>query len=497
MLFNSYIFILLFLPLALIGYFLCNTKGKYEWGKSFLTLMSLWFYAWFNVKYLPIIVGSILINYFLYRLLLEKRGRAECRKKSLYITTAGVAANLGVLFYYKYFDFFLENINVIFQTDFMLQNVLLPLGISFFTFQQVGFLVDTYRGETGNYSFMDYALFVTFFPQLIAGPIVTHDEMVGQFADISKKKWNPDNFSRGFYGFVCGLAKKVLVADIFGKAVTWGYAHTDDLNGAAVIWLILSYSVQLYFDFSGYCDMARGIGQMFNIEIPLNFHSPYKAVDFVDFWKRWHITLNRFFTKYVYIPLGGNRKGRMRTCMNIFLIYLVSGIWHGAGWTFFLWGILHGLVYVMTKELMPVLQKIPRVLRWGMTITLVQIFWVFFRAERIGQALDILCRAAGGDYSLSGMPIGFVEQFGTAEFFYCLKMLHLDTILAGGVTACQYVLMLGYMAAAWMMLLLCKNTNERVQGFHPTLGRAVFVTVLFLWSLVSFSEVSTFLYFNF
>ena len=497
MLFNSYIFMLLFLPIALAGYFLCNAKGKYEWGKNFLTVMSLWFYAWFNIWYLPIIVGSILINYLLYRILLGNRGRETCQKRNLYITTAGAAANLGVLFYYKYFDFFLENINVIFRQDFALQQVLLPLGISFFTFQQVGFLVDTYRGETPDYSFMDYALFVAFFPQLIAGPIVTHDEMVSQFADISRKQWKAENFSRGLYGFVCGLAKKVLIADIFGKAVSWGYANVESLNGMAAVWLILSYSVQLYFDFSGYCDMARGIGQMFNIDIPLNFFSPYKAVNLVDFWKRWHITLNRFFTKYVYIPLGGNRKGRVRTCINIFMIYLVSGIWHGAGWTFVIWGVLHGVIYVLTKEFLPVIEKVPKVISWFVTLVLVQIFWVFFRAENLGQAMQILQVAAGGDYSFAGMPHGLVEQFCTTEFFYCLKILHLDTFLAGGVTACHYLLMFGYMAAAWMMLLLCKNVNEKMETFRPTMGKAIFVSVLFLWSLVSFSEVSTFLYFNF
>lgn len=497
MLFNSYIFILLFLPLALIGYFLCNARGRYELGKSFLTVMSLWFYGWFNIMYLPIIVGSILINYFLYRQLLGNRGKEECRKKNLYITVVGVAANLGVLFYYKYFDFFLENINAVFSTDFLLQGLLLPLGISFFTFQQVGFLVDTYRGETENYSFVDYALFVTFFPQLIAGPIVTHDEMVGQFADISRKKWNAQNFSRGLYGFVCGLAKKVLIADIFGKAVAWGFGNLESLNGLCVWWMMLSYMVQLYFDFSGYSDMARGIGLMFNIDIPLNFDSPYKAVNLVDFWKRWHITLNRFFTKYVYIPLGGNRKGQLRTCINIFMIYLVSGIWHGAGWTFLIWGILHGVVYVLTRQLLAEIESLPKVLTWFLNMLFFLFSLVFFRAESVEQALEVLRRAAGGGYSLSGMPTGFIEQFCTQEFFYCLKLLHLDTVLPGGVTACHILLMVGYMTVAWVMLLCCKNVNEKLEAFRPTIGRALGTAVLFLWSLISFAEVSTFLYFNF
>ena len=497
MLFNSYIFILLFLPMALVGYFWCNSRGRYEWGKCWLTAMSLWFYAYFNIKYLPIIVVSILANYCLYRFLLGCRGSLAARRKQLYITVAGVFANLGVLFYYKYFDFFLENINAVFRTDFVLQKLVLPLGISFFTFQQIGFLIDAYRGEADNYSFLDYGLFVTFFPQLIAGPIVTHDEMIGQFADLSKKKWDSDNFAKGLYSFVCGLAKKVLVADIFGKAVNWGYGNVASLNGAAAVLLIMSYSIQLYFDFSGYSDMARGIGYMFNIEIPANFLSPYKATNLLDFWKRWHITLNRFFTKYVYIPLGGNRKGRVRTCINIFMIYLVSGIWHGAGWLFLLWGTLHGVTYVLTKELMPQIKKIPRVMTWVVTQMLVQIYWVFFRAESLQQALGVLGRATGGSWSLLQMPVAFAEQFRTPEFFYCMKVLGLDTISVGGANICNLILMLGYLLAAWGMILLCRNIPEAITDFKPTAAKSVFVTVLLLWSLVSFSQVSTFLYFNF
>ena len=497
MLFNSYIFILLFLPLAVAGYFICNQKGKYEWGKTWLTAMSLWFYGYFNIKYLPIIVGSILINYTLYRILMGNRGKDNWRKKTLYITVAGASANIGVLFYYKYYDFFIENINAVFGTDFVLQRLILPLGISFFTFQQVGFLVDTYRGETKNYSFMDYALFVTFFPQLIAGPIVTHDEMVEQFQDISKKYWNSSNVSKGIYAFTCGLGKKVLIADIFGKAVAWGFGNSDCLSGLTAVWVMLSYMVQLYFDFSGYCDMARGIGFLFNIEIPINFFSPYKAKNLIDFWKRWHITLSRFFTKYVYIPLGGSRQGNVRTYCNILIVYFLSGIWHGAGWTFIVWGLLHGIVYALTRRFLPAIEKIPRALTWAVTSVIVLVTWVFFRAETIGQALQILRIATGGGYSLAAVPTAFAEQFRTPEFFYCMKVLGIDRISHNGLFACDYILMFGYMAAAWAILLCCKNTNEHIEDFKATAGKAVFTAVVLLWSIVSFSEVSTFLYFNF
>ncbi len=500
MLFNSYIFLLLFLPLCLAGYFICSAWGKYEWGKLWLTGMSLWFYAWFNIRYLPIIVGSIVGNYFLYRIILGHRGRQECRRRDLYLTAAGAAVNLGVLFYYKYFDFFLENINALFHLDLALQHVLLPLGISFFTFQQIGFLADTYRGETENYSFIDYALFVTFFPQLIAGPIVSHDEMIGQFRDKEKKKWDAGNASRGVYAFVCGLAKKVLIADVFGKAVAWGFGNLESLNGLAAVWMMVSYIVQLYFDFSGYSDMARGIGFMFNIEIPVNFLSPYRARHLVDFWRRWHITLKRFFTRYLYIPLGGNRKGALRTYFNLFLVYLASGIWHGAGWTFLCWGALHGGMYVLVKRFLPAIEKLPGVLTWFVNLVFVLFTFVFFRADSMEQAFYILQKAAGGGYSLAGIPVAFAEQFRTPEFFYCLKTLRVDRLGGGmfaGAVLCDYMLMCGYMAAAWFLLLFCKNVTEKTQRFRPTAAKGIFVAVLYLWCLISFSEVSAFLYFNF
>ena len=443
---------------------------------------------------------SILGNYMVYRVLLGSRGRGEYQKRNLYLTTLGVGVNLGVLFYYKYFDFFLENVNAVFHMDFAMQHVLLPLGISFFTFQQVGFLIDTYRGETGNYSFVDYALFVTFFPQLIAGPIVTHEEMIVQFQDGAKKRWNPGNASRGVYAFVCGLAKKVLVADIFGKAVTWGFDNLETISGLTVILVIISYSIQLYFDFSGYSDMARGIGFLFNIEIPVNFFSPYKAVHLVDFWKRWHITLTRFFTKYVYIPLGGNRKGTLRTYFNIFMIYLVSGIWHGAGWTFLCWGALHGAVYVLTRRFFFAIERIPKAIKWFLNIAFIFITFAVFRAESMGQAMLIFRKAFDGSYALSSVPAAFAEQFRTPEFFYCLKLLHPERFFGGALTgaaACDIVLLAGYMAAAWFMILCCRNVNEKIEAFYPTAAKAVWISVLFLWSLVSFSEVSVFLYFNF
>ena len=299
MLFNSYIFILFFLPICIAGYFAWNHFGKIKMGLAFLLGMSLWFYGYFNVKYLSIILTSIFFNYFCYIILKKAR-----RTKKL-LLGAAVTFNIGILFYFKYYDFFVENINLIFKTDITLKNLLLPLGISFFTFQQISFLVDAYRGEIGKYSFLEYALFVTFFPQLIAGPIVTHDELIPQLLDKGKKRFCWDNFAKGIYIFTLGLGKKVLLADTFGNAANWGFSHIDILDTTNAVIVMLSYTIQIYFDFSGYCDMALGIGKMLNIDLPINFNSPYKALTITEFWKRWHITLTRFLTKYLYFPLGG------------------------------------------------------------------------------------------------------------------------------------------------------------------------------------------------
>lgn len=323
MLFNSYIFILLFLPVTLIGYYIFNKFKKYKLAKTFLLVMSIWFYAYFNITYLPIIITSIIFNFMIYK----GMQKDKLNKKILLII--GIIFNIGMLIYFKYFDFFIENINVLFKTDFALKHILLPLGISFFTFQQVSFVIDSYKQEVPSYKILDYALFVTFFPQLIAGPIVSHDEIVPQFEDLQNKKLNFDNFAKGIYAFTLGLAKKVLIADMFGKIVNYGFINAGGLNTTNAILVMLAYTFQIYFDFSGYCDMATGIGLMFNIKLPMNFNSPYKSLNIIEFWKKWHITLTRFFTKYVYIPLGGSKKGTARTYANIFIIFFLSGIWHG------------------------------------------------------------------------------------------------------------------------------------------------------------------------
>jgi len=467
-------------------------------GKLWLTLMSLWFYGYFNPSYLLIIVSSILVNYGLYRWMnrtemteYQEKGQAgRMLWKKRGILVLGLLFNLGLIFYFKYYDFFIENVNAVFGTDYMLRHILLPLGISFFTFQQISFIVDTYRGEVEDYSFWDYALFVTFFPQLIAGPIVTHAEMIPQFQDITKKKINMELWAKGLFIFTLGMCKKVILADTFGRGVDWGYENIPMLDATNVILLMLFYALQLYFDFSGYCDMARGIGYFFQVEIPMNFISPYKAVDIVDFWKRWHITLNRFMTQYVYIPLGGNRKGKIRTYINLFMIFIVSGIWHGAAWTYIVWGVMHGTVYVATRACKKWVDKVPKLLRRAVTFVFFCISIVYFRAASVAQANQMMGQLL--QHKFGKINLQLTEKLNMDEFWYVLKVLHLDQ----GAYSNAYIA-IGLLVVCLFMVFCCKNVNELAERFTPKVWNGVVIVGLFTWCVVSLSGVSTFLYFNF
>lgn len=532
MLFNSYIFIFLFLPLCLIGFYILQNRQA-TLAKVWLTCFSLWFYGYFNQQYLLIMICSILGNYLFHRWIVsircseqedyekdtaiiskygmfQKRGSA---RNSRNIMITGVVLNLSVLFYFKYFDFFVENVNTLFGSGFPLKNILLPLGISFFTFQQISFLVDTYRGELDGVTFIDYALFVSFFPQLIAGPIVIHEEMIPQFNRIGKdsrsKEEKVEIFAKGVYVFVLGLAKKVLIADTFGIAVDLAYSNVNAINGFESLITILFYSLQLYFDFSGYCDMAKGIAGMFGMRIANNFNSPYKAINIVDFWKRWHITLSRFFAKNIYIPLGGNRKGEGRMYLNYLIVFFLSGLWHGAGWNFILWGMMHGVLYVITKwwitrrktgvikndalgcgSITLAWNGILKAMACLLTFVYVSVAWVYFRASDVAQANILLMNIFTKDWALPGS--GFTDAFNLGEFWYVLKILKMATL-----PYAKYYIMILFSAFAIVITLFGKNIEELAKKFKPTMMSAVITAVLFVWCVVSLSGVSTFLYFNF
>ncbi|MDE6127640.1 MAG: hypothetical protein K2G16_00400 [Lachnospiraceae bacterium] len=308
-------------------------------AQCFLIAMSLWFYAYFNVNYLAVILLSCAANYLFSLLLTRSKEPAFHRA----VLIAGCIVNIGILGVFKYYNFFVENLNTVFRTGFTCRHILLPLGISFFTFQQLSFVIDRCKGKAPHYSLPDYLNFVTFFPQLTAGPIVLHSEIVPQFQDLTKRRFAMNDFAQGICCFVFGLSKKVLLADTLAGAVNYGFSEIAKLDTPAAVMVAVSFALELYFDFSGYCDMAIGIGRMFRIRIPDNFNAPYKSASVKEFWKRWHMTLGRFFTQYVYIPLGGSRKGTLRTIRNTMIVFLLSGLWHGADWSFVLWGFLHGV----------------------------------------------------------------------------------------------------------------------------------------------------------
>jgi len=396
MLFNSHLFIFLFLPLALgIYFFACAMSHRV--GVYALITASLVFYACYDTRYIALMLSSILFNYGISCLLARSLGGTASLRRRL-LVTAGVGLNIALLGYYKYTDFFITNVNSVFGATFALQHILLPLGISFFTFQQIGYVVDVYKGENSPPHLSEYGIFVLFFPHLVAGPIVHNKEIIVQFQDDTLKTPRWANLYEGLALFCVGLFKKVALADTFATYVGPGF------DGAAPHFLLawgssLAYTMQIYFDFSGYSEMAIGLACMFNIKFPQNFNEPYRALDIQDFWRRWHMTLSRFLRQYLYIPLGGNRKGWGRTLLNLFITFLLGGIWHGASWCFVIWGVLHGAGIVAHRLWSQRGLRLPKPLAWGATFLFVNVAWVFFRARTLDAALAVL----GGMVGLNGV----------------------------------------------------------------------------------------------
>ena len=484
MLFNSYEFIFLFLPFSFFIYFYLLEKRLITGAKGFLVFASLFFYSWWNIAYLPLILSSMLFNYVIGNSLNENFKKVQLHKKSL--LTLGIIANLALLGYFKYSDFFLENFNLVFDTSLPLLHLALPLAISFFTFQQIAYLVDSYRKETAEYDFLNYALFVTFFPQLIAGPIVHHGEMMPQFASKWNLVKNYKNIAVGLFIFSIGLFKKVVIADTFAKYATAGFDQAEVLNLLEAWVTSLSYTFQLYFDFSGYTDMAIGAALLFNIKLPINFNSPYKALDIQDFWRRWHITLSRFLRDYIYIPLGGNRKGSLRTYTNLLATFVLGGIWHGAGWTFLFWGFLHGMALVIHRFWKQFGYTMPKILAWFITFNFINIAWVFFRAQSFDDALKVL----------SGMFNGKVVL--DSSWYEALPWLH-DSVSFGAWMQAVH----GDKYTLWALLVVFVLTlfaqNSMYYKTHLKLNNLYLsVSVMMLtYALLQMHKVSEFLYFNF
>jgi len=516
MLFNSYIFIFCFLPVVLLGFHLLGKYRDQRLALGWLVGASLFFYGWWNPPYLALILASIVLNYAIGRVLLDRPRQS--------VLVFGLLLNIALLGYFKYANFFIENIHMLGFDDMVLEQVVLPLAISFFTFQQIAYLCDAYKGETKDHSFLHYCLFVTFFPQLIAGPIVHHKEMLPQFLQKTTCRLSVDSLAIGLTIFFLGLFKKVVFADGCSEYATPIFNAAD--QGVALTFLeawlgSLAYTFQLYFDFSGYSDMAIGLARMFGIVLPVNFFSPYKANNIIDFWRRWHITLSRFLKDYLYIPLGGNRRGATRRYINLMITMLLGGLWHGAGWTFVLWGALHGLYLIINHAWHALKSRVfgsqvtrstvaSRVLARGITFFAVVFAWVMFRSESLDGALVMYSAMLGGN-GIS-LPVSLASQLGA--------FLDVSGVVFDGSFHNNIV---GDVRTGWWLVLLlavvsfyAPNTLEWMSQKNPALGlnhfkimghrrlywqpTALFsaiMSMVVVYSLMKIPGASEFLYFRF
>ncbi|MBM3542886.1 MAG: MBOAT family protein [Alphaproteobacteria bacterium] len=470
MLFNSFVFIFAFLPATLALYFLGRHYLGLRYANGILVICSLFFYAWWSPPYLLLIVFSIVGNFLLSRLLFRTFGRLQ-----KWILGIGIGANLALLGYFKYTAFLVDNLTSLLYLGWPVPQIVLPIGISFYTFQQIAFLVDVGGRHRETRDFINYALFISFFPQLIAGPIVFHNEMMPQFAQPKSYARRRLLFAVGLTLFVIGLSKKVLIADsvalfstpVFDAALVGTPPSLIESWGG-----VLAYTFQIYFDFSGYSDMAAGLALLFGIRLPINFFSPYKSASIIEFWRRWHITLSRFLRDFVYIPLGGNRVGETRRIINILVTMLLGGIWHGAAWTFAIWGALHGIFICINH----IWRKLPwhksaksgsaltRFLSRTLTFILVVIAWAFFRAETTDSALLIVTGMFGGHGI--GLPAGLANLFEAANapcsaFRICGVMTPNDIV--------NWEFGLPLLAALLAVVWLAPNSYELLGGYRPML----------------------------
>lgn len=489
MLFNSYVFLMAFLPVTWLIYFGLNRLGRYQLATGGLITASFVFYGYLNWYLCLLLAASILMNYILHCALTGKNRSKAQRKLLLFF---GMAFNFGLLFCFKYLDFTIENVNALMGSQFALRNIALPLGISFYTFQQVSFVVDSCHGDIKRYRFLEYALFVSFFPQLVAGPIVLHSEMIPQFADRAKRKVNFSNLLSGTEYLILGLAKKVILADSFGRICDAGYVSVRNLNSVSAIAVILSYTLEIYFDFSGYCDMAIGIGKLFNIEIPVNFRSPYKAVNIGEFWKRWHITLTRFLTTYLYIPLGGNRGGKWKTYRNVMIVFALSGLWHGADWSFVVWGMLHGVMMVLYRMNKERVDRLPKWLSWLLTFAFLNVAWAFFGMESVIRPFKLFAMVVLGGFG------GFTQTITDA---ICGKNL-LITLAGYLMSENMMGLFMQLFTAAWLVggtvvCVVAPSSHEIVEKKCRKQWYYFLLALVFILSVLRLSQVSKFIYFNF
>jgi alginate O-acetyltransferase complex protein AlgI len=482
--FNSHLYLLIFLPITLIVYLFLVRYSLAQASKVWLVLASLFFYAWSNPAHLYLLLGSLLLNFLIWSALLKLNSSLTSGRRMVFIL--GIAANIAFLGYFKYADFFITNVNHLFHAHYSLLHLAFPLAVSFFTFTQIAYLTDTYRGKVEKTGFLNYSLFVTFFPYLLSGPIVRHSEMMPQFESTQNRSVNYKNLSLGLYILSIGLIKKVFIADEFAQWATGAFDTPMQLNFLYAWAASLSYTFQIYFDFSGYTDMAIGAALMFNIRLPINFNSPYKALDIQDFWRRWHITLSRFLRDYIYIPLGGNRVQEGHLLLNLMITFLIGGIWHGAGWTFVFWGFLHGLATVIHRLWKMFNIKLPKTIAWALTFGFVNVAWVFFRARTWGDAMRVL----SGMFGLNGLTLP--EEWSNKLAFLKGSVLFSPwkQIMPQSRDAYLWIL------CAFLACLLLRNSNELAERFKPNWW-SLLVVAGAVYAILHIFRAQEFFYFNF
>lgn len=477
MIFSTYTFIFIFLPIVLIIYFGISKVASKKIQHIFLILASLVFYGYSNPWYVLLILVSIILNYFV-AIKIETEKNKYTRK---FVFILGVIFNVGLLGYFKYYNFFIDNLNEIFSTSYNLKHIILPVGISFFTFQQIATLISFWKRDIKVPSFIDYSLFISFFPQLVAGPIVFAQDIIPQYCDDKRRFFNLNNFSKGIFIFIIGLFKKIVIADSLSHVVSQGFLQTEYINFGQAWVSSISYTLQIFFDFSGYSDMAIGLAKMFNFDLPINFYSPYKSKSITEFWKRWHITLGRSLAVLIYFPLGGNRKGLPRTCLNLFIVFLVSGIWHGASWTFIFWGIMHGFVCIFEKLFAKYLDKISGFIRVFFTFMFVNAAWVLFRAKTIDQAIIFLKKMFLPE-TISFTRIPYLTRDGILNYPDWMEVSYIIGMIA---------ILLS------ILFFYPKNSIDLYNNFSPNKKIGFIIAIIFCISIIHLSKVSPFIYFNF
>lgn len=469
MLFNSYAFILYYLPLVLSGFYALCRLNLAQLAKYWLFLTSLFFYGYWDHRYLPLLLLSIVFNYLCGKAILLQK--SENRRKFLLLL--GLIANLSLLFYFKYFNFFISSLGL---SSFRLEQIILPLGISFFTFTQIAYLVDAYKNKVEKSDFVSYSLFVTIFPHLIAGPILHHKEMISQFngKEMFQVSWK--NILHGSFLFIIGLFKKVMIADYLATLVKPIFENTPDSILFIQSWFgALSYTLQLYFDFSGYSDMAVGLGLLFSLYLPINFNSPYQADSIIDFWRRWHITLSHFLRDYLYVGLGGNRKGKSAKMRNLLITMILGGLWHGAGKTFILWGACHGLFLIINHLWRETKISLPSWAARTLTLLCVIGSWVIFRSPNIRTAFSILKGMVG----LNGFILPeMYQQFISDPYFHLFELSIVGFLL--------------------MIVLFMPNSNELTNRcLKKPVAWAFPFACLFMLCFINLDKVTEFLYYQF